>query len=100
MNGDQLLEEIDLPLTPVLADMEMTGVLLDLPFFEKMSRELTKRLGEIEKQVFDSVGKTFNINSTQQLSEVLFSRLGLEPPDRRARLQIDEERFPRESRPG
>jgi DNA polymerase-1 len=82
VNGEKLLEEIDLPLTPVLADMEMTGISLDLPFFEKMAKELTKRLSEIEKQVYDSVGKPFNINSTQQLSDVLFKNLGLEPPDR------------------
>jgi DNA polymerase-1 len=77
VHGEKLLEEIDLPLTTVLAEMEMTGVLLDLPFFEKMSGELTKRLGEIEKQVYELVGKPFNINSTQQLSDVLFNKLGL-----------------------
>ncbi|MCC6300332.1 MAG: DNA polymerase I [Anaerolineales bacterium] len=82
VNGEKLLEEIDMPLTPVLAEMEMTGISLDLPFFEDMSKELTKRLSKIEKQVFDSVGKPFNINSTQQLSDVLFKTLGLEPPDR------------------
>ncbi len=82
VNGIKLLAEIDLPLTPVLAEMEMTGVLLDLPFLKKMSDELAIRLSEIEKQVFDSVGKPFNINSTQQLSEVLFTRLRLEPPDK------------------
>ena len=82
VNGEKLLEEIDLPLTPVLAEMEMEGILLDLSFFDKMSKELTKRLNEIEKQVFESVGKTFNINSTQQLSDVLFKTLGLEPPDK------------------
>lgn len=82
VNGEKLLGEIDLPLTPVLADMEMEGVLLDLPFLKQMSDEMAKRLAEIEKQIFDSVGKTFNVNSTQQLSDVLFKTLGLEPPDR------------------
>jgi DNA polymerase-1 len=82
VNGEKLLEEIDLPLTPVLADMEMTGISLDVPFFASMEKELAKRLGEIEKQVFESVGKPFNINSTQQLSDVLFKTLGLEPPDK------------------
>jgi len=62
--------------------MEMTGVLLDLPFFKKLNIELTGRMAEIEKQVFDSVGKSFNINSTQQLSDVLFNRLRLDPPDK------------------
>ena len=82
VNGTKLLAEIDMPLTPVLAGMEMTGVLLDQPFLKKMSVELARRIAEIEKQVFDSVGKPFNINSTQQLSEVLFVRLRLEPPDK------------------
>ncbi len=82
LNGTQVLNEIEMPLTPVLAAMEMRGVLLDRPFFEETAHRLQKRLGEIEKQVFDSVGKPFNLNSTQQLSDVLFTRLRLEPPDR------------------
>ena len=82
VNGEKLLEEIDLPLTPVLADMEMAGISLDLPFFQETGARLEKRMAEIEKQVFEAVGKPFNINSTQQLSDVLFKQLGLEPPDR------------------
>jgi DNA polymerase-1 len=82
VNGTKLLEEIDLPLTPVLADMEMSGIAIDLPFFQETSVRLEKRMSEIEKQVYETVGKPFNINSTQQLSDVLFKQLGLEPPDR------------------
>jgi DNA polymerase-1 len=82
VNGEKLLYEIDLPLTPVLAAMEMAGIALDLPFFKETGARLEKRLAEIEKQVYEAVGKTFNLNSTQQLSDVLFNRLGLEPPDR------------------
>jgi DNA polymerase-1 len=82
VNGEKLLYEIDLPLTPVLADMEMAGIGLDIPFFEETGKRLEKRLSEIEKQVYETVGKPFNINSTQQLSDVLFKDLGLQPPDR------------------
>jgi DNA polymerase-1 len=82
VNGTKLLEEIDLPLTPVLADMEMTGISLDLPFFVETGKRLEKRMAEIEKQVYEKVGRPFNINSTQQLSDVLFKDLKLEPPDR------------------
>jgi DNA polymerase I len=82
INGEKLLYEIDLPLTPVLADMEMAGIGLDLPFFQETAKRLEKRLAEIEKQVYEAVGKPFNLNSTQQLSDILFNRLGLEPPDR------------------
>ncbi|MBN2119158.1 MAG: DNA polymerase I [Anaerolineales bacterium] len=83
VNGEKLLYEIDLPLTPVLADMQMAGISLDIPFFAETGERLQKRMIEIEKQVYDSVGKPFNLNSTQQLSDVLFNRLRLEPPDRR-----------------
>ncbi|HEX2698268.1 MAG TPA: DNA polymerase, partial [Anaerolineales bacterium] len=82
VHGTKLMDEIEMPLMPVLAEMEMTGVLLDLPFFKKLNGELSTRMAEIEKQVFDSVGKPFNINSTQQLSDILFNRLRLEPPDK------------------
>jgi DNA polymerase-1 len=78
----RLLDEIEMPLVPVLAEMELTGVLLDMTFFSQMSGELQTRLTEIEKQVYEAVGKVFNINSTQQLSDILFNRLRLEPPDR------------------
>jgi DNA polymerase-1 len=47
-----------------------------------MSKELETRLNDIARQVYQSVGKEFNLNSTQQLSDVLFNRLRLEPPDR------------------
>ena len=53
VNGTKLLEEIDLPLTPVLADMEMTGISLDLPFFQETGERLEKRMAEIEKQVYE-----------------------------------------------
>jgi DNA polymerase I len=82
VHGTRLMDEVETPLIPVLAHMEMTGVLLNLPYFKNLDEELTRRLGEIEKQVYEAVGKPFNINSTQQLSEVLFDQLRLQPPDR------------------
>ena len=80
--GEKLLNEIEMPLVRVLAEMEMEGVLLDLPFFAEMSVELDTRLQEIERDVVALAGESFNLNSTQQLSDILFKRLGLEPPDR------------------
>jgi len=82
VGGTKLLDEIEMPLISVLADMEMEGILLDLEFFADLNEEFQERLENIQKQIFDVVGKAFNVNSTQQLSEVLFQRLGLEPPDR------------------
>ena len=81
-NSTKLLDEIEMPLVDVLMKMEMAGILLDIPFFEEFSMQLGTRLAEIEKEVVELAGKAFNLNSTQQLSEVLFTRLGLQPPDR------------------
>jgi len=78
----KLMAEMEMPLIPVLAGMEMHGILLDLDFLARMSAELQARMAELEKQVFEAVGKPFNLNSTQQLSDALFQTLRLTPPDR------------------
>jgi DNA polymerase-1 len=72
-----LFVELEMPLIPVLVSMEMTGVALDIPFLKRMSGELSQRMSEIESAVHQTVGYTFNLNSTQQLSEALFETLGL-----------------------
>lgn len=81
----QLLEEIEMPLVAVLAEMEMTGIALDSAFLAHMSGELETRMRIIEQDVHQKVGEPFNLNSTQQLSEALFTRLKLPPPDRTKR---------------
>jgi DNA polymerase-1 len=80
--SEKLFETMEMPLIPVLADMEETGILLDLEFFKKFSKELDGKIGEVEKKIQDAAGYEFNLNSTQQLSEALFEKMGLEPPDR------------------
>jgi DNA polymerase-1 len=72
-----LFIDVEMPLIPVLAAMEMAGMRLDVPFLERMSEELAGRLGELERQIQEHVGYAFNVNSTQQLSDALFETLGL-----------------------
>jgi DNA polymerase-1 len=81
----ELFSDLEMPLVPVLADMEMEGVALDVGFLKQMSEELNIRLLEIEDKVQTAVGEPFNLNSPQQLSVALFERLGIEPPDRTQR---------------
>lgn len=81
----KLFEEIEMPLVPVLADMEMTGIALDIKFLKHMSGQLQTRMNELEDKVYEYVGERFNINSTQQLSNAIFNRLKLVPPDRTRR---------------
>jgi DNA polymerase-1 len=83
----KLLDEIEMPLISVLADMEMTGIALDIKFLKQMSAELSTRMNALEDQVFAYVGERFNINSTQQLSNAIFDRLKLSPPDRTRRTE-------------
>ena len=77
-----LFNDIEMPLVRVLADMEMTGIGLDTEFLGQMSAELKEEIEEIQEQINTSVGSEFNINSPQQLSDALFNRLSLVPPDR------------------
>jgi DNA polymerase-1 len=81
--GARLFNEIEMPLVDVLADMELAGITLDAPLLAGMSGELAQRLAQIEQDITGAIGYAFNINSTQQLSKVLFETLKLQPPDRR-----------------
>jgi DNA polymerase I len=81
--AEKLFREIEMPLVPVLAEMEMAGIGLDIDFLNRMSGELKERLEGIEENIFNLVGTPFNLNSPKQLSKALFDQLGLMPPDRR-----------------
>jgi len=72
-----LFAEVEMPLVSVLAEMEMKGVALDVSFLQEMSNELQERLATLEREIQDQVGYPFNVNSTQQLSDALFVKLGL-----------------------
>jgi DNA polymerase-1 len=78
-----LLDEVEMPLVPVLLDMELAGVLIDTDRLAVLSDRLAARLHTLEADVFRLVGVPFNINSPQQLAEVLFGRLGLTAPGAR-----------------
>ncbi|MFN2138072.1 MAG: DNA polymerase I [Candidatus Promineifilaceae bacterium] len=73
--GDIL--ELEMPLVEVLSAMEQAGVTLDLEFFAKTSADLQKKLSKLEEEIYAIAGEAFNINSTQQLSDVLFVKLDL-----------------------
>jgi DNA polymerase-1 len=82
-NLTQLFQQVEVPLISVLKDMEMAGVLLDLDFLRRMAGELDQRLVELQKQIIALAGRDFNINSTQQLTDVLFGKLQLKAPGMR-----------------
>ena len=73
----RLLDEIEIPLIPVLVDMEATGILVDRVLLGAMSRGFNKELTQLELDIYKAAGGEFNINSTPQLRTVLFERLKL-----------------------
>lgn len=73
----ELFRELEMPLIPVLAEMEMHGVGIDAGFFAAMSARLGDELRLVREDIHRVAGTEFNINSTPQLREILFERLGL-----------------------
>jgi DNA polymerase I len=73
----QIFQELELPLVYVLKDMELAGIKIDAPALKEMSVEMGQRLAELEAEIHNICGHKFNLGSTQQLSDVLFGKLGL-----------------------
>jgi DNA polymerase-1 len=73
----ELFQTIECPLQSILADMEFEGVAVDLDRIHALSQELTQEQASLMKSIYDLSNKTFNINSTKQLSEILFDDLKL-----------------------
>jgi DNA polymerase-1 len=76
----QVYETIDLPLAPVLARMERHGLLVNRPALAAISKVMEKEIAAHEMDIYQLAGQEFNINSSQQLAEILFDKLGLPAP--------------------
>ena len=72
-----LLENIEIPLIHVLAEIEWTGISIDLPWFHSLKDRFRRERQKVEQQIYAAAGTEFNINSNLQLREILFTRLGL-----------------------
>ena len=70
-------EDIEIPLVPILSDVELGGVLLDEEQLKLQSRELEKRLHELEQEAYGLAGEEFNLGSPKQLQQIFFEKLGL-----------------------
>lgn len=72
-----IFTQFDLPLIPILYQMEEEGMLIDREYFQGMKVEFSEEVTKIEQKIWQMAGERFNVNSPVQLSEVLFSKLGL-----------------------
>ncbi len=77
-----LFNKIEMPLTSVLADMELEGIKVDVDYLSLVEQELKKKMEEVEKSIYKSAGCEFNIMSPAQLAKVLFEDLGIKYPKR------------------
>jgi DNA polymerase-1 len=71
----KLFEEIEIPLIPVLAAMELEGINLDVPFLKSMSGEMAAESNALEQKIYETAGEKFNLASPKQLGDVLFDKL-------------------------
>lgn len=91
---DELFYEMEMPLVPVLAEMEMNGVRVDALALAQFSKEVEVKLFQLEERIYQLSGERFNINSPQQLGYVLFEKLKLPQGKKtkgRTRLSTDAE---------
>jgi len=73
----QLFAELETPLLPILAEMELAGIKVDTDLLQDLSHEFGKKLAALEKEIYKLAGQEFNINSPRQLGEILFDKLKL-----------------------
>jgi DNA polymerase-1 len=73
----RIIQEIEIPLVPVLLGMEEAGILLDVDFLQTMSGELGRELAELEQEIWKQAGEEFNVNSPVKLGAILFEKMGL-----------------------
>lgn len=83
-NQMDLLESIELPLVPVLIEMESIGIAVDVDVLTRINVEITAQIETLERSIYDLVGHEFNLGSTKQLATVLFDEIGL-PSGRRTK---------------
>lgn len=73
---EQCYRGLELPLTYEVANSEMAGVRIDIPFLKELSKRAEKEIFEAEQKIYDTVGVEFNIGSSKQLGKILFDRMG------------------------
>jgi DNA polymerase I len=71
----KLFDEIEIPLIPVLAAMELEGINLDVPFLQSMSIEMAAESNTLEQKIYETAGEKFNLASPKQLGDILFDKL-------------------------
>lgn len=75
VDGERLFYDIEMPLVPILAEMELTGVCLDTAALAETGKNFNRRLAEYEQKIYAEAGETFNISSPKQVGDILFGKM-------------------------
>ena len=73
----KVYREIEMPLLPILQSIERNGVMVDIAMLKKQSKQLAKRMAEVQKQAYEVAGESFNLASPKQLGTIMFGKLGI-----------------------
>lgn len=76
-NAEKLFSQIESPLVQVLAEMELEGIRIDVPFLKSLSNDIEKDIFSLQQAVYEQAGETFNLSSPKQLGDILFEKLKL-----------------------
>lgn len=76
-NAEKLFSQIESPLVQVLADMELEGIRIDVPFLKSLSDDIEKDIFSLQQAVYEQAGEIFNLSSPKQLGDILFEKLKL-----------------------
>lgn len=78
-NLESVFSQIEMPLLPILFEMEERGIFLDVEKMHKMNEDLTAQIEILSQEIFSLAGEPFNLNSPKQLSHILFEKMGIKP---------------------
>jgi DNA polymerase-1 len=85
---DRIYREIERPLTPVLARMELAGISVDIPYLKEMSVRMDRDLRALEEKIWAEAGEQFNVNSPVKLGQILFEKMKYPPSKKTAKTRV------------
>lgn len=88
VNELKLHDEIELPLTHVLAQMEYDGVSVDIKYLSELSHHMAEKMKEFEDKIFAIAGESFNINSPKQVGDILYNKLNIQLKKKRGKTKL------------
>lgn len=88
---ESVFEKIEMPLVPILAQMEKSGIGLNISKLKILTEKIKEEIGVLEKEIFQLAGTEFNLNSPKQMGEIIFEKIGLVSPKKKVKISTAED---------